>query len=265
MGRLDSKVALISGGARGQGAAEAARFVAEGARVVVGDVLSDECASVVDAINAEHPGCALAVDLDVTDPAAWEAAVAATLSAFGGLHVLVNNAGIASATGGPMPLVDLPLDAWRKVIEINLTGNFIGIQVAAAAMLESIEAARSNDPTTTGSIVNISSAQGIKPSMGNAAYASSKWGQRGLTKVAALELAPLVRVNSVHPGPIDTPMIRPMLEADTGVLAKLIDDVPLNRVGTTEDVANLVLFLASDESGYCNGSEFVIEGGRVLA
>ena len=141
------------------------------------------------------------------------------------------------------------------MIDINLTGNFLGIQAGGRGADRVGHRGPRRRSVTTGSIVNISSAQGIKPSPGNAAYASSKWGQRGLTKIAALELAPLVRVNSVHPGPIDTPMIRPMLEADTGVLKQLVADVPLERVGTAADVARLVLFLASDEAGYCNGSE----------
>lgn len=254
-GRLEGPVAIITGAARGQGAAEARRFVAEGARVVVGDVLDDECAEVA----AELGDDAVAVHLDVTSEHDWAAAVGTAEERFGGLHALVNNAGVIGPPPGTGHIEHLSLDQWQRVLDINLTGNFLGIRAAVGLMRATVSAASS---PITGSIVNISSAQAFLPSVGNSAYGASKWGQRGLTKVAALELAPHIRVNSVHPGPVATPMIQPALDSGFDVLATIVEMVPLGRVGAPEDVANLVLFLASEESSYCTGSEFLIEGGR---
>jgi 3alpha(or 20beta)-hydroxysteroid dehydrogenase len=258
-GRLAGKVALVSGAARGMGAAEAERFCEEGASVVLGDVLADELAATTDRLAARFADRVLAVHLDVTRAEDWQAAVDAAVARFGGLHVLVNNAGVIGAAYGTT-IHDYPLADFEAVLAVNLVGTFLGMQTALGAIVPTIEAARAaGDERATGSIVNISSAQALRVSSGNAAYAASKWGVRGLTKVAALDAAPLVRVNSVHPGPIDTPMVAGSPEG----LARAAADVPLGRVGDPVDVANLVLFLASDESAYCTGSEFLIEGGRV--
>ena len=264
-GRLEGKVALISGAARGQGAAEACLFVREGARVVLGDVLAD-VHEVAASINADSPGAAVAVHLDVTSPESWRAAVELARVSFGGLHVLVNNAGITGERlGGLQPIETMSLEAWRTLLEVNLTGNFLGIQAAIPLLRETATPLHAADPRRAASIINISSAQAIRPSPFQSNYAASKWGQRGLTKVAASELGPVIRVNSVHPGPIDTPMIHDMLVSNLDVLAGLQADTPLQRVGTAEEVADLVLFLASDESSYCTGAEFLIEGGRTAA
>ncbi|MEZ4293167.1 MAG: SDR family oxidoreductase [Myxococcota bacterium] len=261
--RLSGKIVLLSGAARGQGAAEAELFADEGARVVIGDVLETELAATAARIEARHPGRVEALRLDVTSPDDWRAAVAAAEARFGGLHVLVNNAGITNQRfGGLQPIESLPLQAWNALLAVNLTGSFLGIQAAIPLLRRTIERARAKDPHATGSIVNISSAQAILPSAGQANYAASKWGQRGLTRVAAAELGPLVRVNSVHPGPIDTAMVQ---VSDPSQLDSLVADMPLRRIGTPEEVARLVLFLASDESSFCTGSEFLVEGGRTAA
>jgi 3alpha(or 20beta)-hydroxysteroid dehydrogenase len=265
-GRLAGKVALISGAARGQGASEARLFVNEGANVVLGDVIDDELRAVVDEINGTHPGAAVATHLDVTSPDDWAAAIASVEGHFGGLHVLVNNAGITSERfGGLVDIENMSLEAWNGLLAVNLTGTFLGMRSSIPLIRATVAGHHATNPRATGSIVNISSAQAIRPSPRQANYAASKWGVRGLTKVGASELGPTIRVNSVHPGPIDTPMIHDSLVNNLDVLDALIADTPLRRVGTAEEVADLVLFLASDESSYCTGSEFLIEGGRTAA
>lgn len=264
-GRLDGKVALISGAARGQGEVEARLFVAEGARVVLGDIL-DEVHQVAASINETHPGAAVAARLDVTSPEDWQTIVELARATYGALHVLVNNAGITSERfGGLAPIETMSLEAWRALLEVNLTGNFLGMQAAIPLLRATAAPLHAANPRAAASIINISSAQAIRPSPNQANYAASKWGQRGLTKVAASELGPVIRVNSVHPGPIDTPMIHDMLTSNLDVLAGLRADTPLDRVGSAEEVADLVLFLASDESSYCTGAEFLCEGGRTAA
>ncbi len=242
--RFSDKVVLISGAARGQGADEARRFAAEGAQVVLGDVLVDE----IEALAAELGEVAAAVPLDVTSPEAWASAVATAEDRFGGIDVLVNNAGIALLT----PIVGGDVDDYLKVVMVNQVGVYLGMRAAAPAMT-----ARGG-----GSIVNISSVDGMVGMPLVAGYVSSKFAVRGLTKVGALELAPAaIRVNSVHPGYVDTPMLRDSTNDE--LLAAFVSSVPLGRVGTTEEVADLVLFLASDDSRYCTGSEFVIDGGLI--
>lgn len=235
--RLQGKVALITGGARGMGAAHARAMVAEGARVVVADVLDDEGTAL-----AAHLGDAAAwVHLDVTDRAQWAAAVQVAVERFGALHVLVNNAGIANFG----PIGAFPPEEWDRVIAINLTGVFNGIHASVEALMASAPA----------SIINISSTAGMKGYPMLPGYTAAKWGVRGLTKSVALDLGPFgVRCNSVHPGVIDTPMT-------AGMQASPL--VALGRTGRPEEVANLVVFLASDESSYCTGAEFVIDGGDV--
>ncbi|CAM4259446.1 3-alpha-(or 20-beta)-hydroxysteroid dehydrogenase [Mycobacterium basiliense] len=238
MGRVDGKVALISGGARGMGASHARLLVEEGAKVVIGDVLDDEGK----ALAAEIGAAARYVHLDVTQPDQWDAAVATATGEFGKLDVLVNNAGIV-ALG---QLKNFDLDKWQKVIDVNLTGTFLGMRAAVEAMTAA----------GGGSIINVSSIEGLRGAPAVHPYVASKWGVRGLAKSAALELAPSnIRVNSIHPGFIRTPMT-----------AKLPEDmvtVPLGRPGESREVSTFVVFLASDESSYSTGSEFVMDGGLV--
>ena len=244
-GRLDGKVALVTGSARGMGEAEARRFAAEGAKVVVTDVLGAEGEAVAKDIGAS----AIFVPLDVTSEAEWQAAVDAAVGTFGKLDVLINNAGIVRFA----PLVAMELDEYRLVLDVNVVGVFLGMKTAIPAMAAA----------GGGSIVNISSVDGIHGSPNLAAYTASKFAVRGITKVAALEHAQhKIRVNSIHPGGVSTPM------ADTipGVTREQIEvligqSAPLGRIGQPEEIANLALFLASDESSYCTGAEFIADGG----
>ncbi len=238
-GRVAGKVALITGAARGMGAAHARRFIAEGARVVLGDILDAEGA----ALAAELGSDARYIRLDVTKPDDWAAAVALCVADFGGLHILINNAGIF----GGAAIVDHPLDLWQRMIEINLTGVFLGIRAATSALVAS----------GSGSIINISSVAGLRGAPGGSAYVASKFGVRGLTKAVAAELAPFgVRCNSVHPGIIDTPMAEGLNTQGY--------DYPLGRMARSEEVTNLVLYLASDEASYSTGSEFIVDGGLTM-
>lgn len=239
MGRVEGKVALISGGARGMGAADARALVAEGAKVVVGDVLDEEggklAAELGDAVRFVH--------LDVTDPQQWQAAVDTAVETFGKLDVLVNNAGIANANS----LRDFPLADWQRIIDVNLTGTFLGMQAAVAPM------------TTAGggSIINIASIEGMRGSPGLYGYVASKFGVRGLTKAAALELAPSnIRVNTVLPGLVRTRMT-------IGIPDDLLQ-IPLGRGAKPAEVAACVLYLASDESAYSTGADFVVDGGLTV-
>jgi 3alpha(or 20beta)-hydroxysteroid dehydrogenase len=240
-GQLESRVALISGGSRGQGAAEARLFAREGASVVICDVLDEAGRDTVAAIEREG-GEATFLHLDVTDPQAWDDAVDRVRRTFGALHVLVNNAGVLSRAG----IVDTSVDEWERVLDINLTGTFLGMRAAAPLIRDG----------GGGSIVNISSIAGLVGT-GAAAYTASKWGVRGLTKVAALEFAPWrIRVNSVHPGVVETAMTAEFAEAAAA-------SVPLRRVAKPEEIAELVLFLASERSSYLSGAEIAVDGGRV--
>jgi 3alpha(or 20beta)-hydroxysteroid dehydrogenase len=243
MGRLDDKVVIITGAARGQGEAEARLFADEGARVVLGDVRDDEGKTVAESIGA----AARYLHLDVTQEHDWEAAVGLAIGEFGGVDALVNNAGILEFS----MLADCSKETFEHVLSVNLTGAFLGIKAVMDPM-----ALRGG-----GSIVNVSSVSGIAPIPGQAAYGASKAGLRGLNKVAAAELGPRgIRVNSIHPGIVDTPMNQaPELEGiDWDGIVK---ELPISRQGRPSDIARMALFLCTDDSAYSTGSEFLADGG----
>ena len=242
MGRLDDKVAIITGGARGQGAAEAKLFASEGARVVITDVLEVEGKQ-----TAHDLGDRVSfMTQDVTSPQRWAEVVDAVHSEYGSVDVLVNNAGIFA----PTPLLASSYEDYLRIIEINQHGVFLGMRTVAPIMVAQ----------KAGSIINISSIAGLSGSPGFLAYSTSKWAVRGMTRAAAKELAATgVRINSVHPGIIDTPMAR--VFDDLGVRAAVDQRIPNGREATADDVAKLVLYLASDDSTYSTGSEFVVDGG----
>jgi len=243
MGRLTDRVALITGGARGQGEAEARLFHREGAKVVIADLLEEQGK----ALEEELGEGALFVRLDVTSEDGWRDTVAATLERFGALNILVNNAGILRLGS----VLDMALDDYLAVVNVNQVGSFLGIKIGGRAIVDS----------GGGSIVNTSSIGGLWGIPGGVAYSASKFAVTGMTKTAAIELGPLgVRVNSIHPGIIDTDMVRafkPQTEGADAAGASL----PLGRMGTPEDIAALALFLASEESGFCTGSSFTADGG----
>ncbi|KUR81072.1 SDR family NAD(P)-dependent oxidoreductase [Novosphingobium sp. Fuku2-ISO-50] len=246
MGRLDGKVAIITGGARGMGEATSRRFVAEGAKVAIADVLEDRG----QALAAELGDAARFWKLDVTSEDAWTRVVAEVEAAFGGIDVLVNNAGILLFKS----ILDTTKADYERVLGVNLVGEFLGVRSVAPGMI-----ARGR-----GSIVNISSVDGMKGANSLVAYASSKWGVRGLTKVAAMELGHKgIRVNSVHPGGVDTVMSNHDGRARSDV-DKAYDNVPLQRIGGPEEVAAASLFLASDDASYLNGAEIVVDGGMTV-
>ncbi len=241
---LEGKVALISGAARGMGAEEARLFASEGAKVVLGDVLDEEGEKTAAEIGAS----ALYVHLDVTRETDWLAAVAKAEETFGKLDILVNNAGILRFG----LLEHTPLEEYEQVVKVNQTGTFLGMKSAVAAMRRA----------GGGSIVNISSLAGIQGVGGAFSYTASKFAVRGMTKVAAIEFGPAgIRVNSVHPGGIETPMTQPYGATSSDGEPPAINS-PIPRIGRPEEVANLVLWIASDKSSYCTGSEFLIDGGE---
>ncbi|MEM7272547.1 MAG: SDR family oxidoreductase [Actinomycetota bacterium] len=238
-GRLAGKVVLITGGARGQGAAEGRRFAAEGATVYLTDILSEGQAVAEEIGGSFH-------EHDVTDPAAWEAIVKDVVAEHGRIDGLVNNAGIFRLGG----VTSTDRELWDTTIAINQTGVYLGMAAVAPTMIEQ----------RSGSIINISSIAGIRGASVALAYSATKWAVRGMTKSAAQELAPhRVRVNSIHPGIIDTPMLATF--DDAGVREAVKARIPLGYEASADDVANLALFLASDESAYCTGSEFIVDGG----
>jgi 3alpha(or 20beta)-hydroxysteroid dehydrogenase len=234
--RLAGKVALVSGGARGMGASHARALAAEGARVVLGDILDPEGELVAKGIG----DAARYIHLDVTQPDDWTAAVALAAGEFGGLDILVNNAGIMNFG----MIEDYELSEWHKILDINLTGVYLGIRAVVAPM----------KAAGRGSIINISSIEGIGGTIATHGYTATKFAVRGLTKSVALELGPSgIRVNSIHPGLIKTPM--------TDWVPEDIFQTALGRAAEPEEVSNLVVYLASDESSYSTGSEFVVDGG----
>ncbi|MPY92842.1 MAG: glucose 1-dehydrogenase [Acidimicrobiia bacterium] len=240
MGQLDGKVALITGGARGQGAAEGELFAAEGATVVLADVLDEQgekTAGGIPSADYRH--------LDVTSEQGWDEVTAEIVARHGRLDVLVNNAGILTAH----KLVNVPFDEWSRTVAVNQTGVFLGMRAAARAMLEA---------GNGGSIINTSSVAGLVGIFGSTSYSATKWAVRGMTKVAAKELGPKgVRVNSIHPGYIETDMLD-----DVGDdREKMARSVPLRRTGQPIDIAQTALFLASEASSYITGQELVVDGG----
>jgi NAD(P)-dependent dehydrogenase (short-subunit alcohol dehydrogenase family) len=246
MGRLDGKVALISGGARGQGAVEARLFCSEGAKVLCGDVLDDEGAALEKELR-EAGYDASYIHLDVTREDDWLAAVALAETRYGRLNVLVNNAGILIRKS----IEETTVEDWDRIMAVNVRGVFLGTKAAIPAMRRA----------GGGSIVNISSVAGIVATRDSAAYAATKGAVRLFTKTIAIDhVKDGIRVNSVHPGPISTDMIREMV-ADEDVWADRLTRLPMKRAGEPIEVAYGVLFLASDESSYMTGSELVIDGG----
>ncbi len=242
MGRVEGKVAIVTGAAGGMGASHARRLVAEGASVVIADVLDEvgqeTAASLGDKARYIH--------LDVTKAIDWKAAVELAVSEFGALDVLVNNAGILMVAS----IEQFTEDQWDTIIDVNLKGQFLGIQAAIPALKES---------TRGPSIVNVSSIAGFKGYEMMPGYVASKWGVRGLTKQAALDLGKYgIRVNSVHPGTIETPMLAGVGGAPEGDVK-----VALRRIGQPDEVSSAVLYLASDDSSFSSGTEIVVDGGEM--
>jgi len=245
MGRLDGKVALITGGARGQGAEEGRLFASEGATVVLADVLDEDgerTAAEIAGADYRH--------LDVRSEPEWDQVVTDVVARHGHLDVLVNNAAIDLIKR----LDATTMEEWDRVIAINQTGVFLGMRSAAKAMMAA---------GTGGSIINISSVAGLQGVIGHGAYTGTKFAVRGLTKVASKEWGRHgIRVNSVHPGLIETPMTADLRAfTDPTTRAKAERNIPLGRMGQPVDIAQMVLFLASDESSYCTGQEFTVDGG----
>jgi NAD(P)-dependent dehydrogenase (short-subunit alcohol dehydrogenase family) len=248
MGRLDGKVALVSGGARGQGAAEARVFAAEGAKVVFGDLRDDEGAVVEAEIRAAG-GEATYLHLDVTQENQWQAAVAKAVDGYGGLQILVNNAGIVIPRAR---IEDRTVEEWDLVQAVNVKGVFLGTKHAIPAMRA----------CGGGSVINIASVAGFGQSTTQEpAYAASKGAVRIFSKVTATQHAKdKIRCNTIFPGPIDTEMIHAAM-SDPKVLAERLSRVPLGRLGTIDEIVAAVMFLASDDSAYMTGGEMVIDGG----
>jgi 3alpha(or 20beta)-hydroxysteroid dehydrogenase len=247
MGKLDGKVALITGAARGQGEAEARLFVEEGAQVVLGDMRDDLGKQVAESLG----NAATYLNLDVTHEESWAEFRAGALETFGKIDVLVNNAGILKLSS----IAETSLDDYMEVIQVNQVGVFLGMKAVLAPMTEA----------GGGSIVNISSVGGLVGVPGMVSYVSSKFAVRGMTKTAALEFGAVgIRVNSVHPGAVDTPMIAPSEAGGPAAdLSNIRKGLPLQRISDAAEIAKLVAFLASDESSYCTGSEFTADGGML--
>lgn len=239
MGRVSGKVALVTGGARGLGESAVRLLVAQGAKVVITDILDEEgqtlAAELGDTVIYRHH--------DVTDRAVWEEIMTTTKEVFGGLDILVNNAGIADFG----TIDEFTYEQWDRIININVNGVFNGMKAALPLLRES---------TKNASIINLSSTAGLQGYPALSGYAASKWAVRGMTKAAAVELGPEnIRVNSIHPGSIATPMTAGLETPQT--------HVALKRIGQPDEIGNLVVFLASDESTFCTGAEFVADGGEL--
>ncbi|MEX2616193.1 MAG: glucose 1-dehydrogenase [Alphaproteobacteria bacterium] len=250
MGRLDGKVALISGGSRGQGAAEVRRFTEEGAKVVFGDIADSDGEAIAAEMTAMDRE-AVYVHLDVTREADWKKAVDLAVSRFGRLDILINNAAIVIPR---VAIEDRTVEEWDRVINVNVKGVFLGTKYAIPAMRAA----------GGGAIVNISSVAGLgQSSHQEPAYATSKGAIRIFSKVTATQHADdNIRCNSVHPGPVDTEMFRAAFPDPQALKARL-NRVPMKRAGTIGEIVNGVLFLASDEAAYITGTELVIDGGAM--
>lgn len=245
MGLLDGKVAVVTGAARGQGAAAARLFHAEGAAVLLIDILADEGA----AVAADLGERARYVSADICDELEWDAAVTAAEETFGPVTVLLNNAAVLRRGR----VENTTHEQFRELMDVNVWGSWLGMQRVIPSMRRA----------GGGSIVNVSSTGGLIGQGGAAGYTASKFAVRGLSKVAALELAPDIRVNSLHPGWVDTPMVRDKATvSDDDYNARLRPVVPMGRAAEPEELAKAALFLASDLSSYLTGSEIVVDGGR---
>ncbi len=249
--RVQGKVALVTGAASGLGAESARRLAREGAAVVLTDLASDDGEALAEAISGAG-GRAAFFAHDVSQEADWERVVAGAMERFGRLDVLVNNAGIA---GPRLDLIAHSLEDWRRILSVNLDGVFLGLRHAGPAIAKG----------GGGSVINLSSVLGKVALPGAAAYCASKGGVLMLTKAAALEWAPLnIRVNSIHPGFIDTPMLAEAVQqAEDPIVTRqlFVSRHPLGRLGVAREIADGVVFLASDESSFITGSELVIDGG----
>lgn len=246
MGKLDNKVALISGAAMGMGAAHARAFVSEGARVILGDIVEEEGIRLADELGSS----ATFVKLDVTELSSWTQALAVANERFGPVNVLVNNAGVA----GPFArTADLESDAYHRILNVDQHGVFYGMHAAIPGMVAA----------GGGAIVNISSTAGFSHAgTPNIAYTAAKWAVRGISKAAAVEYASAgIRINSVHPGAVMTPMVANAL--DDAAKAVTVAVIPLGRLAEPEEISRLVVFLASDEASYITGAAFVADGGML--
>jgi 3alpha(or 20beta)-hydroxysteroid dehydrogenase len=242
MGRLDNKVAIVTGGAMGQGEAIVRAFVAEGAKVVIADIAKEAGQALADELGAS----AHFASHDVSDAASWATLVEDTNDRFGPVNVLANNAGLLRFGR----IEEMPLEEFMLLVSVNQVGVFLGMQAVGRTM-------RKNGG---GSIINASSVEGLAGMPSCTAYAATKWAIRGMTKCAAMEMGPKgIRVNSVHPGMIDTPMTR--VHGGDAAMEFGASKVPLRRVGTPADIAPVYVFLASDESSYMNGAELAVDGG----
>ena len=248
MGKLDGRVVLITGAARGQGAEEARLFAAEGAKVLVADVLDDLGEAVAKELNSAYGDAARYLRLDVTDEGEWNAAVEQAVAGFGKLDGLVNNAGILRFN----PIEVMTGEEYMEVVRVNQLGVYLGLRATLPKLREA----------GGGTIVNTASVDGFAAMPWLAAYVSTKFAVRGLTKVAALEAGPTIRVNSICPGGVQTPMVdavsEPGADPDKGFRR-----VPLKRIGRSDEVAKMALFLSCDDSSYCTGADFVIDGGAL--
>lgn len=240
MGELDGRVALVTGGARGQGAAEARLFSEEGATVVITDVLDEEGERTAGSLGADY------LHLDVTSEDNWRAVVDDVMARHGRLDILMNNAGVFQ----PAQLLKTSTELWDKTVAINQTGVFLGMRTCVQAMI---------DAGNGGSIINTSSIAGLEGGFGATAYVATKWAVTGMTKTVAKEVGKHgIRVNSIHPGVIVTDMVAGMV---SGKEDKMAARQPIQRLGTPEDIAQMALFLASDRSSYCTGQAFTVDGG----
>ncbi|MBL4583717.1 MAG: glucose 1-dehydrogenase [Pseudomonadales bacterium] len=244
MGRVNGKIAIVTGAARGQGEAEARILIAEGAKVMLTDILDTEGEKLAQELgkNASY------MSHNVCDETAWLDVVEATEAKFGPVTVLINNAGILKISA----LQDTSLEEYMQVINVNQVGVFLGMKHVIGSMTKA----------GGGSIVNISSIDGLVGMSHAVAYVASKFAVRGMTKSAAVELGPVgIRVNSIHPGGVETPMVTQLRPEGSEAIESPSSNVPLGRIGQPEDIAKLALFLASDDSAYSSGGEFIIDGG----